>query len=112
MKAIFNELIDHRSLTKEAAKNVLVELASGKYNPSQMAAFMTVYMMRSITVDELQGFRDAMLELCVPVHFEQPVIKPYLRGHGVGHFHPVQCSLHTDARSIRAAFAFRDISAT
>ena len=74
MKAIFNELIDHRSLTKEAAKNVLVELASGKYNPSQMAAFMTVYMMRSITVDELQGFRDAMLELCVPVHFEQPVM--------------------------------------
>jgi anthranilate phosphoribosyltransferase len=74
MKAIFNELIDHRSLTKEAAKNVLVELASGKYNPSQMAAFMTVYMMRSITVDELQGFRDAMLELCVPVRFDQPVM--------------------------------------
>ncbi|HMG93131.1 MAG TPA: anthranilate phosphoribosyltransferase [Chryseolinea sp.] len=74
MKAIFNELIDHRSLTKESAKNVLVELASGKYNPSQMAAFMTVYMMRSITVEELQGFRDAMLELCVPVRFEQPVM--------------------------------------
>ena len=74
MKAIFNELIDHRSLTKETAKSVLVELASGKYNPSQMAAFMTVYMMRSITVDELQGFRDAMLELCVPVRFDQPVM--------------------------------------
>ncbi len=74
MKAIFNELIDHRSLTKESAKNVLVELASGMYNPSQMAAFMTVYMMRSITVDELQGFRDAMLELCVPVRFDLPVM--------------------------------------
>lgn len=74
MKAIFNELIDHRSLTKEAARNVLVELASGKYNPSQMAAFMTVYMMRSITVEELQGFRDAMLELCVPVRFDKPVM--------------------------------------
>jgi anthranilate phosphoribosyltransferase len=74
MKEIFNELIDHRSLTKESAKNVLVEFASGKYNPSQMAAFMTVYMMRSITVDELQGFRDAMLELCVPVRFDPPVM--------------------------------------
>ena len=74
MKEIFNELIDHRSLTKESAKNVLVELASGKYNPSQMAAFMTVYMMRSITVDELQGFRDAMLELCVRVRFDLPVM--------------------------------------
>ncbi len=74
MKEIFNELIDHRSLTKESARNVLVELASGKYNPSQMAAFMTVYMMRSITVDELQGFRDAMLELCVPARFDLPVM--------------------------------------
>jgi anthranilate phosphoribosyltransferase len=74
MKEIFNELIDHRSLTKESAKNVLVELTSGKYNTSQMAAFMTVYMMRRITVDELQGFRDAMLELCVPAHFDQPVM--------------------------------------
>ena len=74
MKEIFNELIDHRSLTKDTARSVLVELASGKYNPSQMAAFMTVYMMRSITVDELQGFRDAMLELCVPARFEQPVM--------------------------------------
>jgi len=74
MKQILNELIDHRSLTKESAKNVLVELASGKYNPSQMTAFMTVYMMRSITVDELQGFRDAMLELCVPARFDLPVM--------------------------------------
>jgi anthranilate phosphoribosyltransferase len=74
MKEIFNELIDHRSLTKESAKNVLVELASGKYNSSQMAAFMTVYMMRSITVDELQGFRDAMLELCIPARFDEPVM--------------------------------------
>lgn len=74
MKQILNELIDHRSLTKETARRVLVELASGKYNQSQTAAFMTVYMMRSITVDELQGFRDAMLELCIPARFEQPVM--------------------------------------
>lgn len=74
MKAILNELIDHRSLTKETAKKVLVELTSGKINPSQTAAFMTVYMMRSITVDELQGFRDAMLEQCLRVEFDRPVI--------------------------------------
>jgi anthranilate phosphoribosyltransferase len=74
MKAILNELIDHRSLSKETARKVLVDLASGKFNPSQTAAFMTVYMMRSITVDELQGFRDAMLELCVRVDFDQPIM--------------------------------------
>src|SRR5687768_6597268 len=74
MKEILNELIDHRSLSRETAKKVLVELTSGKFNSSQTAAFMTVYMMRSITVDELQGFRDAMLELCLRVDFEQPVM--------------------------------------
>lgn len=74
MKQILNELIDNRSLSKETAHRVLVDLASGKFNMSQTASFMTVYMMRSITVDELQGFRDAMLELCVPAHFDQPVM--------------------------------------
>lgn len=74
MKAILNELIDHRSLTKETARQVLIDLASAKYNPSQTTAFMTVYMMRSITVEELQGFRDAMLELCIRAAFDQPVM--------------------------------------
>lgn len=74
MKQILNELIDSRSLTKDTAHRVLVELTSGKFNMSQIAAFMTVYMMRSVTLDELQGFRDAMLELCVPAHFDQPVM--------------------------------------
>lgn len=74
MKAILNELIDHRSLTKETAKNVFIDLTSGKYNLSLTTAFMTVYMMRNITVDELQGFRDAMLELCIRVDFDQPVM--------------------------------------
>src|SRR6187399_3485730 len=74
MKQILNDLIDHRSLTKDSAREVLVNLATGKFNPSQTTAFMTVYMMRSITVDELQGFRDAMLELCIPVNFDLPVM--------------------------------------
>lgn len=44
-----------------------MNIARGQYNNSQMAAFMTAYCMRSITVDELEGFRDAMLELCLPI---------------------------------------------
>lgn len=74
MKAVLNELIDHHSLTKETARQVLLDLASGKYNPSQMSAFMTVYMMRSIKTEEIEGFRDAMLELCVPVKLDLPVM--------------------------------------
>lgn len=74
MKAILNELIEHRSLTRETARQVLIDLASGKYNQSQTTAFMAIYMMRNVTVEELAGFRDAMLELCIPVHFDLPVM--------------------------------------
>lgn len=69
MKNILNRLIQHEILTKEEAKEVLVNISSGSYNPSQIAAFMTVFMMRSITVEELEGFREALLELCIPVDF-------------------------------------------
>lgn len=74
MKQILTELINHQSLSKENARQVLINLASGKFNPSQASAFMTVYMMRGITVDELAGFRDGMLELCIPVRFDEPVM--------------------------------------
>ncbi len=67
MKEILNRLINHDILPKEDAKQVLVNIAKGTYNPSQIAAFLTVYMMRSITIEELEGFRDALLELCLAV---------------------------------------------
>ncbi len=67
MKAILNRLINHDILSKEDAKQVLVNIAKGAYNPSQIAAFLTVYMMRSITIEELEGFRDALLELCLAI---------------------------------------------
>jgi anthranilate phosphoribosyltransferase len=71
MKEILNQLIEHRSLSQEQAKDVLKKIATGSCNTSQIAAFMTVYLMRSITVEELRGFRDAMLELCVPVEIAE-----------------------------------------
>ena len=74
MKQLLTDLIGHQSLDKATAHQVLIDLTSGKYNPSQVSAFMTVYMMRGITVEELAGFRDAMLELCIPVRFDQPVM--------------------------------------
>jgi len=67
MKTILNRLINHDILEKEDAKQVLVNIAKGDYNTSQIAAFLTVYMMRSITIEELEGFRDALLELCLAV---------------------------------------------
>ena len=67
MKETLNKLINHDMLTKADAKQVLVNIAKGEYNTSQIAAFLTVYMMRSITIEELEGFRDALLELCLAV---------------------------------------------
>lgn len=74
MKQFLTDLIHHRTLSRADAHRVLVDLASGKYNPSQISAFMTVYMMRNIVLAELEGFCDAMLELCLPVQFEEPVM--------------------------------------
>tara|TARA_B100001093_G_scaffold68792_2_gene59009 strand:+ start:2503 stop:3492 length:990 start_codon:yes stop_codon:yes gene_type:complete len=67
MKDILIELINHKTLTRDVAKNTLLEISTGKKNISQVSAFLTIFMMRNITVDELEGFRDALLELCVPV---------------------------------------------
>lgn len=70
MKDILNELLNYKTLDKNLAKEVLLNLAGGRYNNSQMASFLTVFMMRSITVEELEGFRDAMLEVCIPVNLD------------------------------------------
>lgn len=67
MKAILNHLFEYKSLTKEQAREVLLGIGRGEYNPAQIASFLTVYMMRSLRLEELEGFRDAMLELCLPV---------------------------------------------
>lgn len=67
MKAILDHLYSHNSLSKSEAKEVLKDIAKGKYNLSQVVSFLTIYNMRSITVPELEGFRDAMLDLCVAI---------------------------------------------
>ncbi len=71
MKEVLNRLINHDILEKQDAKQILVNIAKGEYNPSQIAAFLTVYMMRSITIEELEGFRDALLELCLAVDLSE-----------------------------------------
>jgi len=71
MKEVLNHLLAHKSLSRDIAKQVLTDITQGKVNISQMACFMTVYMMRSITVEELAGFRDAMLDLCIPVDLSE-----------------------------------------
>src|SRR5258708_6078267 len=70
MKKILQYLFEHKTLSREQARGVLTNIARGLYNESEMAAFITGFLMRSITIDELQGFRDALLELCVRVDLD------------------------------------------
>jgi anthranilate phosphoribosyltransferase len=67
MKTILNELYKHKKLSKLEAKQVLIDIASEKYNDVHLASFMTVFMMRPITVEELAGFREALIELAIKV---------------------------------------------
>jgi anthranilate phosphoribosyltransferase len=65
MKEILRRLIAYQHLSREEAKETLINITKGVYNQSEIAAFLTVFMMRMITVNELAGFRDALLELCL-----------------------------------------------
>jgi anthranilate phosphoribosyltransferase len=65
MKEILQRLTSHLTLEREEARKVLKKIAAGDYNNSQVSSFLTVYMMRMITVSELAGFRDALIDLCL-----------------------------------------------
>jgi anthranilate phosphoribosyltransferase len=65
MKKILQYLFEYKTLTREQAREVLANISKGQYNDSEITSFITVFLMRSITIEELQGFRDALLELAV-----------------------------------------------
>ena len=71
MKNILNRLINHQQLSKEESRQMIINIADGQYNSSQIASFLTVYMMRNISLDELEGFRSALLELCVVIDLDE-----------------------------------------
>lgn len=69
MKEILAHLFEYKSFSRKEAYDILTNIATGKYDTHQIAAFMTIYGMRSIRVEELGGFRDAMYDLCNKVDF-------------------------------------------
>ena len=71
MKTILNKLFEQQRLTKQEAKEVLFQIAAEKYNNSQIATFLTVFMMRPISVEELAGFRETLLELAVKIDLSE-----------------------------------------
>lgn len=71
MKDILSKLFEHKTLSRSEAKDSLLSICRGEINASQIASFITVFQMRSISVPELAGFRDAMLEVCLPVNVSE-----------------------------------------
>ncbi len=71
MQKILKQLFEHRPLSYADARNVMLQMSQGIFNEHALSAFMTVYLMRSITIEELLGFRSALLELAVKVNIEQ-----------------------------------------
>ena len=70
MKKVLQHLFEHKTLERTSAKDVLINISKGLYNESEISSFTTVFLMRSITIDELLGFRDALMELCIPIEFK------------------------------------------
>ena len=67
MKQILQYLFNHHTLTKAEAKAILIEISQNKFNESEVISFITVFLMRTITLQELEGFREALLQLAKPV---------------------------------------------
>jgi anthranilate phosphoribosyltransferase len=67
MKELLTHLFEQKTLSRKDAENILTEIGSGKYSDAEIASFLTVFLMRTITPEELSGFRDALLKLCVRI---------------------------------------------
>ena len=94
MKQILYRLFEHQYLGREEARNILQNIAEGRYNDSQIASLITVFLMRSISVEELTGFREALLEMRVPVDLSEykPIDIVGTGGDGKNTFNISTCS--------------------
>ena len=71
MKQILYKLFEHRYLGRTEARDILQNIVQGKYNDAQIASLIAVFLMRNISVEELTGFRDALLEMRIPVDLSE-----------------------------------------
>ena len=70
MKELLEYLFEYNKLDYNQAKKILIEINSNKYSFSEIASFLTVFKMRNPTIEEMEGFRDALLELCIKIDFD------------------------------------------
>ncbi|MCI3936719.1 anthranilate phosphoribosyltransferase [Chryseobacterium aahli] len=70
MKEILEYLFNHHTLSKSEAKAIMIEIAQNKFNATEVTAFVSIFLMRNITLEELEGFRQALLTMAVEVSIE------------------------------------------
>jgi anthranilate phosphoribosyltransferase len=71
LQPTLKRLFEYNTLSKEEAKKILVNITSENYSKSEVVAFLSVFMMRSVTVEELSGFRDGLLEQCKTIDLSE-----------------------------------------
>jgi len=71
MKQILYRLFEHQFLGRDEAREILQNMVAGKYTEAQIASLITVFLMRSISIEELSGFQDALLEMRVKVDLNE-----------------------------------------
>lgn len=67
MRDILSYLFEYKRLSLQEAEEILLEIADGKHSDAEIAAFITVFNMRTISIDELAGFRNALLKTSMPI---------------------------------------------
>lgn len=70
MKKILEYLFNYNKLKYDQAKEILIDITSNKYSHSEIASFMTIYKMRNPSIEEMEGFRDALLEQCIKIDLD------------------------------------------
>jgi anthranilate phosphoribosyltransferase len=71
LQPILKTLFDYQTLSRDQAREILVNITNEVYTKSEVVAFLSVFMMRPVTVEELSGFRDALLDLCLEVDLSE-----------------------------------------
>ena len=94
MKQLLYRLFEHQYLGREEARVILQNIAEGRYNDAQIASLITVFLMRSISVEELTGFREALLDMRVPIDLAEfkPIDIVGTGGDGKNTFNISTCS--------------------
>ena len=71
MKKVLNRLTQYETLTEDESRNIIIEISEGKLNTSEISSFLTIFMIRNITIEELNGFRKALIELSLKIDLDE-----------------------------------------